>query len=276
MHEEGKVVGFVPTMGALHDGHLALCSAAAEQCDEVVVSIFVNPLQFGPNEDLATYPRDLVGDIKKLQTIPKVTTVFSPPVGEIYRNGSVCEVTIGKLNDQLKEGRDRPGHFDGVATVVSKLFNIVEPQKAFFGQKDGAQCVVLKQVIADLCYNTEMCIVQTVREPDGLAMSSRNQYLSASDRANAITLYKAITAVKEAYNIKGERDASTLFDMGSAILESNKEVNVQYLDICNLETAREVLRGDVMGEGQFMVSVAAKVGQTRLIDNRLMGGESWN
>ena len=266
--EAGKTIGFVPTMGALHEGHLKLARTAAEECDEVVASIFVNPTQFSKGEDLEKYPRDIVGDLKKLQSIPKVTTVFAPPAEEMYPPGDNMAVTAGGFGNVLRESKGRPGHFDGVVTIVSKLFNIVKPHKAYFGQKDGAQCMVVKRLVRDMMYDTEIVIVPTVREPNGLAMSSRNRYLSPEEHSHATAIYRALTAVERAYT-HGERDAKTLLSRGREVLETNDAVEMEYLDITSVDTAREILDGDV-GDQDLMVSVAAKVGSTRLIDNVLL------
>jgi len=198
MEMEGKIVGFVPTMGALHAGHISLVQEASKACDEVITSIFVNPTQFAEGEDLDQYPRDLDGDIKKLSSVPKLTTVFHPPIAEMYpEDGAKVFVGLDELENSLREGQSRPGHFRGVATVVTKLFNLVQPHKAYFGQKDGAQCIVIKRIVRELLMNTEVNVVPTMREEDGLAMSSRNLYLSAENRPFATTLYKALKAVEK-------------------------------------------------------------------------------
>mmetsp|Transcript_2401 Transcript_2401/g.3478 ORF Transcript_2401/g.3478 Transcript_2401/m.3478 type:complete len:299 (+) Transcript_2401:2-898(+) len=271
LEAEGKTVGFVPTMGALHQGHVSLAQAANDECDEVIASIFVNPTQFAPGEDLDRYPRDLEGDISKLATVPKVSTVFHPPTDEIYpSDGVLYYVGLDSLENRLREGLSRPGHFRGVATVVSKLFNLVKPHKAYFGQKDGAQCIVIKRLVKELLFDTEIRVVPTMREPDGLAMSSRNLYLSPEERPFATTLYEALQIVQKSF-AEGERRADSLLSAGIRHVEGVQAVKLLYLDLCCTETGRPYKTSEVLSrDATAMVSGAMQLGKTRLIDNLLL------
>jgi pantoate--beta-alanine ligase len=257
---DGKTVGLVPTMGALHDGHLALVRAAKTQCDVAVVSIFVNPLQFGPNEDLTKYPRDFERD-RELLKREGVDFIFAPSVEEMYPADAATYVTVEGLSDKLC-GRSRPGHFRGVTTVVSKLFNIVEPEQAFFGQKDAAQATIIRRMVRDLNIPVQVVICPIVREPDGLAMSSRNAYLDAPQRKSALLLYRSLIAVQEQFN-QGERKVHTLIEAGKQAFDQNSSVRLDYFEIVDRETLDPV---DDLSRGALIV-VAAFVGKTRLIDN---------
>src|SRR6202167_4532080 len=203
----GKRLGLVPTMGALHEGHLSLVRAAQSKCDAVAASIFVNPLQFGPTEDLAKYPRTFDRDVQLLEK-ESVDILFAPAPAEMYTPGAVTYVTVEGLSDKLC-GKSRPGHFRGVATVVAKLFHIVEPELAFFGQKDAAQCAIIRRMVRDLNFPIEIVVGPIVREPDGLAMSSRNAYLSSEQREVALVLSRALSEVKKCFD-RGERNAAKL------------------------------------------------------------------
>lgn len=260
---DGKRVGFVPTMGALHEGHLSLVRAARERCDFVIVSIFVNPTQFGPKEDFGKYPRTLKED-SKLLTAEKVSAIFAPSVDEMYPKGAATWVEVAELSNKLC-GRFRPGHFRGVATVVNKLFNIVDPELAFFGQKDAAQCAVLKKMVRDLAMPVELVVCPIVREPDGLAMSSRNAYLSAEDRKRALVLHRALKKINSLY-AEGQQDAAKLIAAGMEILRAESGVEVDYLEIVDAATLDPL---PTAGSGA-LVAVAARVGGTRLIDNILL------
>lgn len=259
MRSEGRTIGFVPTMGALHDGHLSLVRAAGERADCVVVSIFVNPTQFGPTEDLAKYPRDLERDQRLLEEA-QADVVFTPAVEEIYPPGATTWVTVEGL-DQRNEGRMRPGHYRGVATVVAKLFNIVQPDLAFFGQKDAGQLALIRRMVRDLDLPVEIVGCPIVREPDGLAMSSRNVYLKQEDRQRALVLHRSLLAAKEAF-AAGERDAERLrarmeAEFRSATLTPDY---IEILDPDSLEPVQEITQ-------PTLVAVAAKIGGTRLLDN---------
>lgn len=261
---KSKSLGLVPTMGALHEGHLSLVRAAKAQCDLVVVSIFVNPLQFGPNEDLAKYPRNFDRD-RELLAKEGVDYIFAPRVEEMYPAGAVTYVTVEGLSDKLC-GRSRSGHFRGVTTVVAKLFNIVEPARAFFGQKDAAQSTIIRRMVRDLNISVRVVVCPIVREPDGLAMSSRNAYLDAGQRKSALVLYRSLTAVQERFH-QGERKAHVLIDAGKQTLAHEPLVRLDYLEIVDPETLEPV---DDLSRGG-LAAVAAFVGNVRLIDNFVLG-----
>ncbi len=256
-------LGLVPTMGALHAGHLSLVRAAKAQCDAVAVSIFVNPTQFGPNEDLAKYPRSFERDRELLER-EGVDLLFAPPVEEMYPAGAVTWVTVEGLSQKLC-GRSRPTHFRGVTTVVAKLFHIVEPHAAFFGQKDAAQCTILRKMVRDLDLPVEIVICPIVREPHGLAMSSRNAYLSVEQRKSATVLYRSLQRVQELAE-KGERRSAKLIDAAQRIFLEEPEVKVDYVEIVDNDTLGPVQ--DVSTGA--LVAVAGYVGTTRLIDNLLL------
>ena len=261
----GKRVGFVPTMGFLHEGHLALVDEARRRAEFVVMSIFVNPLQFSPTEDLARYPRDPQGDAAKAAS-RGVELLFAPTVAEIYRNGDpheTGEVRIAPRSlDQRWEGEVRPGHFAGVLTVVAKLFNIVQPDVAVFGQKDYQQATLVRAMVRDLDMPVELVVAPTVREPDGLAMSSRNSYLSPADRKRALRLSRALRRVQEAF-AGGQHAGDALVAIGMDVLHEDPDIRVDYLAVVDAETlvpSANARAGDV-------AIVAARVGTTRLIDN---------
>lgn len=260
----GQRIGFVPTMGYLHEGHLRLVDVARNRADVVVMSIFVNPLQFGPNEDLARYPRDIEGDAVKAES-RGVDLLFVPEVAEIYPEPSRISVTAPALAKRW-EGAARPGHFDGVLTVVAKLFNIVQPDVAIFGQKDIQQATLVRAMVHDLDIPIEVIVAPTVREADGLAMSSRNSYLDGASRQRALGLSKALRAVERAYE-SGERSASKLDGIARAILAEHGITDVDYVAIADPRTL-EPLGQAVAGA---IVAVAARVGRTRLIDNVILG-----
>jgi pantoate--beta-alanine ligase len=256
-------VGFVPTMGYLHEGHLTLVRQSRRANEFTIASIFVNPTQFGPNEDFDRYPRDYPRDFAMLEK-DNCDFVFLPPPGEIYPEGYNTWVEVYKVTDRL-EGAIRPGHFKGVATVVAKLFNIVEPTRAYFGQKDAQQCVVVKKMVADLNMNLEMIIVPTVREPDGLAMSSRNVYLSPEERQQAPVLFKALSQAKARW-IEGEKDAVTLRTIMTDLIKQKPLGKIEYISIANAFTLSELEKADP----PVVISLAVKFGKTRLIDNILL------
>src|SRR5258705_7496468 len=257
---EGKSLGLVPTMGALHEGHLSLVRAAKVQCDLVAASIFVNPLQFGPSEDLAKYPRTFDRD-RELFTQEGVDFIFAPSVEEMYPGGAVTYVTVEGLSDKLC-GRSRSGHFRGVTTVVSKLFNIVQPDRAFFGQKDAAQATIVRRMVRDLNIPVEIVVCPIVREPDGLAMSSRNAYLGPQERKSALVLQRSLGAVQERFD-QGERNVRELIAAGKRAFAQEPSVRPDYLEVVDRETLEPV---DDLSR-TALVAVAAFVGKTRLIDN---------
>ena len=257
----GRSIAFVPTMGALHEGHLSLVRIARERADVVVASIFVNPLQFGPSEDLDAYPRDEERDLNLLQS-EGTDIVFLPAVEDMYPEGAGTRVTVGPIGSLL-EGADRPGHFDGVATVVAKLFNMVRPDIAVFGQKDAQQVAVIRQLVRDLDFGIELIIGPTIREPDGLALSSRNAYLDVAQRARATALHRALRAGEESLRAgESAEEAETL--MGAA-LRAGSGVDPAYAVAVDPVTFAEPKRA-----GPVLLLVAARVGMTRLIDNLLV------
>jgi pantoate--beta-alanine ligase len=250
-------LGFVPTMGFLHDGHLSLVRKARAECDAVAVSIFVNPTQFGPNEDFTRYPRDMQRDLALLSG-EGVDFVFTPEPAEIYPQGAATSIDVGPIAGVL-EGAVRPGHFSGVATVVTKLFNIVAPTVAYFGQKDAQQCAVIRQVVRDLNLPIVLRIEPTVREDDGLAMSSRNVYLDAAQREQALVVYRALRAAEAAFET-GETDADVLRALMKDALAG---YTYDYVSVADPDTMAEM---DV-ARGGAILSTAVRFGATRLIDN---------
>jgi len=253
-------VGFVPTMGYLHNGHVSLVKLARQSCASVIASIFVNPAQFNPNEDLNDYPRDIPGDLKKLEQ-PGVDLVWLPTPEIVYPKGFNTWVDVEGVSIPL-EGAMRPGHFRGVATVVAKLFNSVRPDKAYFGQKDAQQVAVIKQMTRDLNFPIEIVVGPTIRELDGLAMSSRNSYLNPEERKAATILYRALTTAGAAY-AAGERNGEALRTLMRKTIESGPLAKVQYVSCADRDTLREL---DRIANGALL-SLAVYIGKTRLIDN---------
>ena len=265
--ERGKIggsVGFVPTMGYLHDGHLELVRRARAENITVVASIFVNPSQFGAQEDFTSYPRDTERDLAMLEE-ENVRLVFMPTVEEMYPQGFSTRVEVEKITERL-EGESRPGHFRGVATVVAKLFNIVQPDSAYFGQKDAQQLAVICRMVSDLGLNLDIVAVPTVREPDGLAMSSRNIFLTAEERKAALVLWKALCLARGHWE-KGQRDVTSLRQEMASLIEHEPFANIDYISIADPETLEEV---DVI-DRPALVSLAVRIGGTRLIDNTILG-----
>ena len=258
--KSGQSIGLVPTMGALHEGHLSLVRAAKAGCDLVAASIFVNPTQFGPNEDFSKYPRTWDADCALLEA-EGVDVIFAPAPEEIYRPGSATFVEVAGLSERL-DGASRPGHFRGVATVVAKLFIAAEPDRAYFGQKDAAQVAVLRRMVADLDLPVELVVCPIVRESDGLAMSSRNRYLSAEERRQALVLSRALRAVQELAG-SGERRTQVLIEAARRVFASEPAVRVDYVAAVEWATLEAV---DALAPGTLF-AVAAFVGTTRLIDN---------
>lgn len=253
-------VGFVPTMGYLHDGHLALVRRARSENSVVVVSIFVNPAQFGPAEDFSAYPRDTERDLTLLGK-ENADIIFMPPSGEMYPEGFSSWVEVGGITERL-EGSYRPGHFKGVTTVVAKLFNIVEPTRAYFGQKDAQQAIVIKKMVTDLDMSLEIVVVPTVREGDGLAMSSRNVYLNPRERQAATVLFKAFALAQRMYE-RGEKNAECLRQEIISFIGGEPLAMIDYVSIADAQTLEELLEID----GPALVSLAVRIGKTRLIDN---------
>ena len=259
-----RTVGLVPTMGYLHEGHLSLVRRAREDCDHVVVSIFVNPTQFGPQEDLSKYPRDLDRDLSLLEPLG-VDLVWMPTAETMYPPGYQTWVEVEEITRPL-EGARRPGHFRGVTTVVAKLFNAVQPDKAYFGQKDAQQAAVIRQMSRDLNFPLEIVVCPIIREPDGLAMSSRNVYLDPEQRKAATVLYRSLCAAKEAYE-NGERDAEKIRGKMKEVLAREPLAAVQYVSCADYETLEELEEI----RGKALLSMAVFVGKTRLIDNFVLG-----
>jgi pantoate--beta-alanine ligase len=263
LRSQGKKIGLVPTMGALHLGHLSLAIAAKNECDVTVVSDFVNPKQFAPGEDYDQYPRTLDADITLLSQVGS-DFIFAPSPAAMYPRGFNANVHVGGVSEIL-EGAFRPTHFDGVCTVVLKLFNITRADVAYFGQKDYQQVAVVKKMASDLNLQTQIVMRPTIRERDGLAISSRNQYLSADEREQALVLSKSLSKAEELIHA-GERDASVVLDEMRAIIETAPSAQIDYLHIGDPDTLLEMERI----AGNVVVLVAVRIGTTRLIDNKLV------
>ena len=263
--EENRTIGFVPTMGALHEGHLSLIHEARAMCDVVVVSVFVNPTQFGPAEDFNAYPRDLTRDAGLLAEY-NVDYVFAPPVEEIYPPGFSTYVTVEGPSEEL-EGASRPGHFRGVTTVVAILLNVVKPDFAFFGQKDAQQSVLIKRMVRDLAFKTEIVVLPIVREESGLAMSSRNDFLDNEQRRAAAVLHRSLSQAREAFE-EGERSATRLTELVRTTIEKEPLARIDYVSINDAET---LARLDKIDDRPALISLAVFVGRTRLIDNLVLG-----
>ena len=260
---EGRPTGFVPTMGALHAGHMSLVRAARAECGPVIASIFVNPTQFGPKEDFQKYPRTFEADRVLLEETG-VDFLFAPEAAEIYPLGFRTWVNVEGLSDRL-DGRSRPGHFRGVTTIVLKLLEIVQPQKAFFGRKDAQQARLIQQMARDLHLDTEIVVCPIVREPDGLAMSSRNAYLNPAERRAATVLYRALDGARRGIE-RGERDALRLIAAMREVIRAEPQVEPEYVELVDAETLEPVTRL----RGRCLALLAARVGTTRLIDNLLI------
>lgn len=259
-----RSLGLVPTMGYLHEGHLSLVRRCREDNATAVASIFVNPTQFGPSEDLSTYPRDMEGDLAKLEA-EGVDLVFVPDASEMYPEGFDTTIDVGDIARRL-EGEHRPGHFQGVATVVCKLLTIVRPDNVYFGQKDAQQCLVIKRLNADLDLGAEVIVLPTVRDPDGLAMSSRNAYLSDGDHEAALSLYRSLRLAESLYS-EGVRDGDAMRREMLALLESEPSATVEYVSIADAGTLEELESVD----RSALVSMAVRIGRVRLIDNVVLG-----
>jgi pantoate--beta-alanine ligase len=260
IRSSGRTIAFVPTMGFLHDGHLELLKQGKQRADVLMLSIFVNPTQFGPAEDYAKYPRDMDGDLKKAKGVG-TDIVFTPPVSEMYPEGSQTTVKVKNLPEHLC-GLSRPGHFEGVATVVAKLFNIVMPNVALFGQKDFQQLAVIRRMAADLNMDLEIIGIPTVREPDGLAMSSRNKYLNPEERKSALCLKKSIDMALAMIKA-GERDPEKIKASARDLISSHPFTDIDYISICDPLILEDI---DIIKE-KALLALAVRVGKTRLIDN---------
>jgi pantoate--beta-alanine ligase len=266
MKKEGKSIGFVPTMGYLHEGHMSLVKAAKKHTDVVVMSIFINPLQFGPKEDFEKYPRDLRHD-EELAREAGVDVIFYPSLKDMYPEGYATYVTVDKLTDTLCGG-SRPGHFKGVATVVTKLFNIVKPNVAYFGQKDMQQALIMKKMVADLNMDVDVKIMPITREKDGLAMSSRNMYLSEAERKDAIVLYQSLKLAENMAK-QGERDARKILKAMEDMIKQKPAAKIDYIKAVDTKDLRDVKHVS----GEVMVALAVFFGHTRLIDNIIIAGK---
>lgn len=264
LRRESKTVGFVPTMGALHEGHLTLVKEARQMSDIVIVSIFVNPTQFGPNEDFERYPRDLTADAARLAEY-EVDYVFAPDKEEIYPPGFSTYVYVEGLTETL-EGASRPGHFRGVATVVTILLNTVRPDLAFFGSKDAQQVGVIKKLTRDLGFETEIIVVPTVREESGLAMSSRNAYLSAEEREKAAVIYQALRDARLAFK-EGERNASNLAEIVEKKIAAEPLARIDYIAVVSNDNLEPI---DKIDDSEVLIAVAVRFGKVRLIDNIIL------
>jgi pantoate--beta-alanine ligase len=262
----GRRTALVPTMGALHDGHLSLVRLARSRADRVMVSVFVNPTQFGPREDFARYPRDLEGDVDKLRTAG-ADVVFAPSAAEMYAPGEATRVEVAGLCEGLC-GRERPGHFRGVATVVAKLLQLARPHVVVFGEKDWQQLAVIRRMVRDLCFDVEVLGAPIVREPDGLAMSSRNAYLSEEARRQAPALNAALLEARRLFRA-GERDARRLAACARARLEKEPLASVEYVEVCCPDTLAPL----ETVAGRALLALAVRFGTTRLIDNALLAEE---
>jgi len=263
VRSKGKIIGFVPTMGALHIGHISLIEKAKQQTDFVVVSIFVNPTQFGPGEDFKKYPRPLSADLKICRKAG-VDVVFAPATEQMYPKENLTWVNVGKLTEQLC-GRFRPGHFSGVTTVCAKLFNIVAPDIAFFGQKDAQQAIVIKRMVADLNMPLKIIVCPTVRQADGLAVSSRNQYLTRQQKKDAPLIYKSLQKCQKLIE-DGVTDSKTIINQMRKILQQAPSIKIEYISIVDADTLQELKKIT----GKVLTVVAVKIGSTRLIDNILV------
>lgn len=268
LRQGGHQIALAPTMGALHEGHLTLMGAAREMCDTLIVSIFVNPTQFGPNEDFTRYPRDIARDAE-VAFGKGVDLIFAPSVEDMYPDGFSTYITVEELSDKL-EGASRPGHFRGVATVVAKLLNVIQPRFAFFGRKDAQQVIVLKRMIRDLAMDVEIVVVPTVREEDGLALSSRNLYLSQAERKAAPVLHNALERCRVLYN-SGERDSTRLIGAMKSLIETEPLARIDYVEITDTVSLNR-LESVPLGL-PVLVSLAVYIGATRLIDNIVLNGE---
>lgn len=266
LRRDGKVIAFVPTMGYLHEGHLSLMREGRRRGDCLVVSIFVNPLQFGPAEDFAQYPRDLKRDLRLMEGIG-VDICFTPTTAEMYPDGFQTSVEVERVTKNLC-GISRPGHFRGVATVVTKLFNIVKPHLAIFGEKDYQQLITIKQMARDLNMDIEIIGMPTVREADGLAMSSRNTYLSPKERKEATALYRSLMKARELF-LQGERNSLAILNQVRSIIEAESSVIIDYAKICDPHTLEDI---EVI-KAEALVALAVKIGKTRLIDNIVLKKE---
>lgn len=267
LKRQGKTIGFVPTMGYLHEGHLSLVRASKKDCNVTVVSIFVNPIQFGPKEDLSRYPRDFERDKSMLEK-EGADYIFYPSVEEMYQSNFATTINVEGITNNLC-GASRPGHFRGVTTVVGKLFNIVLPDKAYFGEKDYQQLVTIKKMVKDLNFPVEIVGMPIVRECDGLAMSSRNSYLTEDERKSALCLYKSILLAREMVNM-GNKNIKSIIKSIENLINSTPNARIDYVKICDPETLEYIEDGEI--KGKKLLALAVFIGSTRLIDNVILEG----
>lgn len=263
---EGRSIGLVPTMGYLHEGHLSLMREARRENDLVVISIFVNPIQFGPKEDYKRYPRDFRRDERLAKTVG-VNVVFYPSIKSMYPEGYRSYVEVVDISERLC-GKSRPGHFKGVTTIVNKLFNIVQPDRAYFGQKDAQQAIIIKRMVGDLNIPIKIKVMPIIREPDGLAMSSRNVYLSEKEREDALVLYESLNLAKNLIR-SGIGDVAKIKSEMRRLINSKRNASIDYISIVDTKNLRELKRS---GE-DTLIALAVRIGKTRLIDNLVLGGK---
>jgi pantoate--beta-alanine ligase len=260
LRQQGKTIGLVPTMGCLHEGHLSLMRRARQECDALIVSIFVNPAQFGPGEDFDRYPRDAEGDRVKCGSAG-VDILFMPAAAEMYPEKPTVFVIVEGLSDIL-EGAARPGHFRGVSTVVSKLFHVVKPHTAYFGQKDYQQCVVVKRMVKGLNMDVKIAVLPTVREQDGLALSSRNSYLTAEERRAASAIYRSLSSAEQLVKA-GVKEPEKLKNKMQAVLREERGISIEYIEVVDCEN----LAPRAVIQDKMVILIAVRLGRTRLIDN---------
>lgn len=268
LRRDNRKIGFVPTMGALHDGHLSLIRRAQQMSDVVIVSIFINPIQFGPSEDFEVYPRDLARDAEQIAN-KGVDYLFAPSIDEMYPEDFMTYVVTENLSSRLC-GASRPGHFRGVTTIVNKLFNIITPDFAFFGQKDAQQVIIIQRMVRDLCMDTEVVVCPIIREVDGIAMSSRNQYLDPEERQAGLVLYRSIELARSMY-LDGERDCPKIVGAIRELIEKEPLARIDYVaavDVDTLEPLNEIDDGT-----SVLIALAVFIGRTRLIDNTVLKPE---
>lgn len=262
LRRDNRKIGFVPTMGALHDGHLSLIRRAQQMSDVVIVSIFINPIQFGPSEDFEVYPRDLARDAEQIAN-KGVDYLFAPSIDEMYPEDFMTYVVTENLSSRLC-GASRPGHFRGVTTIVNKLFNIITPDFAFFGQKDAQQVIIIQRMVRDLCMDTEVVVCPIIREVDGIAMSSRNQYLDPEERQAGLVLYRSIELARSMY-LDGERDCPKIVGAIRELIEKESLARIDYVAAVDVDTLEPL--NEIDDDTSVLIALAVFIGRTRLIDN---------
>ncbi|HNB72341.1 MAG TPA: pantoate--beta-alanine ligase [Acidobacteriota bacterium] len=271
LRRDNRKIGFVPTMGALHDGHLSLIRRAQQMSDVVIVSIFINPIQFGPSEDFEVYPRDLARDAEQIAN-KGVDYLFAPSIDEMYPEDFMTYVVTENLSSRLC-GASRPGHFRGVTTIVNKLFNIITPDFAFFGQKDAQQVIIIQRMVRDLCMDTEVVVCPIIREVDGIAMSSRNQYLDPEERQAGLVLYRSIELARNMY-LDGERDCPKIVGVIRELIEKEPLARIDYVAAVDVDTLEPL--NEIDDDTSVLIALAVFIGRTRLIDNTVLKPEIEN